>query len=74
MLTEEFILIKTKICFTSTGKIEVLGNPLYKQKTAQLPPLQRNQSNSMRKPQKALEADETANKVIKTAKVKKHIP
>ena len=43
-------------------KKEVLDNPLYKQKAAQLSLLQRNQSNSMEKPEKALEPVETANK------------
>ena len=48
-------------------KKEVSDNPLYKQKAAQLSLLQRNQSNSMEKPEKALELVETANKAIEVA-------
>ena len=45
-------------------KKEVLDNPLYKKKAAQLSLLQRNQSNSMEKPEKAFEPVETANKLM----------
>ena len=65
MRTEEFILIPKRI-FASHQPVkkEVLDNPLYKQKAAQLSLLQRNQSNSMEKPEKALEPVETANKLM----------
>ena len=56
-------------------KKEVLDNPLYKQKAAQLSLLQRNQSNSMEKPEKAFEPVETANKlIIETAEEEKTEP
>ena len=56
-------------------KKEVLDNPLYKQKAAQLSLLQRNQSNSMEKPEKAFEPVETANKLmIETAEEEKTEP
>ena len=55
-------------------KKEVLDNPFYKQKAAQLSVLQRNQSNSMEKPEKALEPVETANKVVETAEEEKTDP
>ena len=45
-----------------------LDNPFYKQKAALLSLLQRNQSNSMQHPEKALEAVETANKLNERAK------
>ena len=68
MHTEEFILIPKRI-FASHQPVkkEVLDNPLYKQKTAQLSLLQRNQSNSTEKPEKAVEPVETADKTIETA-------
>ena len=58
MHTEEFILIPKRM-FASHQPIkkEVLDNPLYIQKAAQLSFLQRNQSNSMEKPEKALEEE-----------------
>ena len=55
-------------------KKEVLDNPLYKQKAAQLSLLQRNQSNSMEKPEKAVEPVETADKMIETAEEEKTEP
>ena len=58
MHTEEFILIpKRMFASHQPVKKEVLDNPLYKQKAAQLSLLQRNQSNSMEKPEKALEEE-----------------
>ena len=72
MHTEEFILFPKRM-FASHQPVdkEVLDNPLYKQKTAQLSLLQRNQSNSMEKPEKALEPVETANKATETAEEEK---
>ena len=56
-------------------KKEVLDNPLYKQKATQLSLLQRHQSNSMEKPEKAVEPVETANKLmIETAEEEKTEP
>ena len=55
-------------------KKEVLDNLLYKQKAVQLSLLQRNQSNSMQKPEKALELVETAKKLIETAEEEKTEP
>ena len=72
MHTEEFILIpKRKFASHQPVKKEVLDNPLYKQKAAQLSLLQRNQSISMEKPEKALEPVETASKAIETAEEEK---
>ena len=72
MHTEEFILIpKRMFASYQPVKKEVLDNPLYKQKAAQLSLLHRNQSNSMEKPVKALEPVETANKAIETAEEEK---
>ena len=67
MHTEEFILIPKRM-FASHQPVEkeVLDNPLYKQKAAQLSRLQRDQSNSMEKPGKALEPVEIENKAIET--------
>ena len=48
-----------------------MDNPLYKKKAAQLSLLQRNQWNSMEKPEKTLEPVETANKAIETAEEEK---
>ena len=75
MHTEEFILFPKRI-FASHQPVkkEVLDNPLYKQKTAQLSLLQRNQSNSMGKPEKAVEPVETADKMIETAEEEKTEP
>ena len=68
MHTEEFILIpKRMFASHQPAKQEVLDNPLHKQKATQLSLLQRNQSNSMEKPEKALEPVETAHKLIETA-------
>ena len=65
MLTEEFILIpKRMFASHQPVKKEVLDNPLYKQKAAQLSLLQRNQCNSMEKPEKAFEPVETAKKLM----------
>ena len=76
MRTEEFILIpKRMFASHQPVKKEVLDNPLYKQKAAQLSLLQRNQSNSMEKPEKAFEPVETANKLmIETAEEEKQNP
>ena len=76
MRTEEFILIpKRMFASHQPVKKEVLDNPLYKQKAAQLSLLQRNQSNSMEKPEKAFEPVETANKLmIETAEEEKTEP
>ena len=76
MRTEEFILIpKRMFASHQPVKKEVLDNPLYKQKAAQLSLLQRNQSNSMEKPEKAFETVETANKLmIETAEEEKTEP
>ena len=73
MRTEKFILIpKRMFASHQPVKQEVLDNTLYKQKAAQLSLLQRNQSNSMEKPEKALEPVETANKLlIETAEEEK---
>ena len=58
MHTDEFILIpKRMFASHQPVKKEFLDNPLYKQKAAQLSLLQRNQSNSMEKPEKALEEE-----------------
>ena len=75
MHTEEFILIPKRI-FASHQPVkkEVLENPLYKQKAAQLSLLQRNQSNSMEKPETAVEPVETADKMIETAEEEKTEP
>ena len=75
MHTEEFILIPKRI-FASHQPVkkEVLDNPLYKQKTAELSLLQRNQSNSMEKPEKAVEPVQTADKIIETAEEEKTEP
>ena len=71
--TEEFILIPKRI-FASHQPVkkEVLDNHLYKQKAAQLSLLQRNQSNSMEKPEKAVEPVETADKMIETTEEEKN--
>ena len=76
MRTEEFILIpKRMFASHQPVKKEVLDNPLYKQKAAQLSLLQRNQSNSMEKPEKALEPVETASKLMnETAEEEKTEP
>ena len=76
MRTEEFTLIlKRMFASHQPVKKEILDNPLYKQKAAQLSRLQRNQSNSMEKPEKALEPVETANKLmIETAEEEKTEP
>ena len=76
MRTEEFILIpKRMFASHQPVKKEVLDNPLYKQKATQLSLLQRNQSNSMEKPEKAFEPVETANKLmIETAEEEKTEP
>ena len=75
MHTEEFILIpKRMFASHQPVKKEVLDNPLYKQKAAQLSLLQRNQSNSMEKPEKAFEPVETADKMIETAEEEKTEP
>ena len=71
MHTEEFILIPKRMFASHQPVKKVLDNPLYKQKAAQLSLLQRNQSNSMEKPEKALEPVETANKAIETAEEEK---
>ena len=61
MHTEEFILIPKRMFASHQPlKKEVLNNPLYKQKAAQMSLLQRNQSNSMEKPEKALEEAKAA--------------
>ena len=75
MHTEEFILIPKRI-FASHHPVkkEVLDNPLHKQKATQLSLLQRNQSNSMEKPEKAVEPVETADKMIETAEEEKTEP
>ena len=75
MHTEEFILIPKRI-FASHQPVknEVLDNPLYKQKAAQLSLLQRNQSDSMEKPEEAVEPVETADKIIETAEEEKTEP
>ena len=75
MHTEEFILIPKRI-FASHQPVkkEVLDNHLYKQKAAELSLLQRNQSNSMEKPEKAVEPVETADKMIETAEEEKTEP
>ena len=76
MRTEEFILIpKRMFASHQPVKKEVLDNPLYKQKAAQLSLLQSNQSNSFEKPEKALEPVETANKqMIETSEEEKTEP
>ena len=76
MRTEEFILIpKRMFASHQPVKKEILDNPLYKQKAAQLSLLQRNQSNSMEKPEKAFEPVETVNKLmIETAEEEKTEP
>ena len=75
MHTEEFILIpKRMFASHQPVKKEVLDNPLYKQKAAQLSLLQRNQSNSMEKPERAVEPVETADKMIETAEEEKTEP
>ena len=75
MHTEEFILIpKRMFASHQPVKKEVLDNPFYKQKAAQLSLLQRNQSNSMEKPEKAVEPVETADKMIETAEEEKTEP
>ena len=75
MHTEKFILIPKRI-FASHQPVkkEVLDNPLYKQNAAQLSLLQRNQSNSMEKPEKAVEPIETADKMIETTEEEKTEP
>ena len=75
MRTEEFILIPKRMFASHQPVKKVLDNPLYKQKAAQLSLLQRNQSNSMEKPEKAFEPVETANKLmIETAEEEKTEP
>ena len=75
MHSEEFILIpKRMFASHQPVKKEVLDNPLYKQKAAQLSLLQRNQSNSMEKPEKAVEPVEAADKMIETAEEEKTEP
>ena len=65
MLTEEIILIpKRMFASHQPVKKEVLDNPLYKQKAAQLSLLQRNQCNSMEKPEKLFEPVEAAKKLM----------
>ena len=75
MHTEEFILIpKRMFASHQPVKKEILDNPPYKQKAAQLSLLQRNQSNSMEKPDRAVEPVETADKMIETAEEEKTEP
>ena len=75
MHTEEFILIPKRI-FASNQPVkeEALDNPLYKQKAAQVSLLQKNQSNSMEKSEKAVKPVETADKMIETAEEEKKNP
>ena len=72
MPTEEFILIANRL-FNSRqpAKIEILDNPIYQQKAAQVSLLKRNQSTDTEKPAQELGTAETmrdSNKITELSK------